>query len=78
MLQMLSQDDLGDTEAGRNRKSDSAQADKTRGFWPNHCFINEPGGIQWNNFNLANNRNSLQMMRLSVRLQDYCYTAIIA
>jgi len=75
---MLTQDDLGDTEAGRNRKTDSAQTDKTRGFRSNHRFIDEPGGIQWNNFNLANNRNSLQMMRLSVRLQDCCYTAIIA
>ena len=75
---MLLQDDLGDTEDGRDRKADSAQMDKTRGFWPNHRFIDEPGGIQWNNFNLANNRNSLQMMRLSVRLQDCYYTAIIA
>ncbi len=75
---MLSQDDLGDTEAGRDRKTDSAQADKTRGFWPDCSLINMPGGIQWNNFNLANNRNSLQMMHSSVRLQDCCYTAIIA
>ena len=68
----------GNAEAGRDNKTDSAQTDKTRGFWPNHRFINEPGGIQWNNFNLANNRNSLQMMRSSVRLHDCCQLAIIA
>ncbi len=77
MLQMLTKDDLGDTEAGRDRKTNSAQADKTHGFWPNYRFVNEPGSIQWNNFILANNRNSLQMMHSSVRLQDCYYTVII-
>jgi hypothetical protein len=74
---MLAERLCGNAKAGRDRKSDSAQADKTQGLWPDCCFIDMPGGIQWNNFNLTNDRNSLQIMRSSARLQDCCYMAII-
>ena len=67
----------GDTETWRDRKSDSAQADKTLCFWPNRLIINELSGVQWNNFSLVNNKNSLQLMHSFERLQDHCYTAII-
>lgn len=77
MFQMLPVRHAGDTEAGRYCKAEPAETDKACGFWPNRRFINEPGGIQWNNFSLANNRNSLQMMHSSVRLQDCYYTVII-
>jgi len=34
LLQMLPERRSGDTETGRNFKSDLAQADKTQSFWP--------------------------------------------
>ena len=77
MLQVLPERFSGDNEAGWGRKPDSTQADKAHGFWPDYRFISEPGGIQWNNVNLTNNKNSLQMMHSSVRLQDCCYKDII-
>ena len=75
---MLPERRSGNEESGRNRQADLTQADKTHSFWPNHLFINETSGIQWNNVNLTNNKSSLQMMHSFVRLQDFYYAAIIS